>query len=249
MKMNQHFDLNRASLALDKTVSSNIITIGVPSGITQAIMAMSMMVVQSLTNSMGEMVIAANVIIMRVDGFAMMPNFTFGQAMSVYTGQNVGAGKWDRVQKGVRQGSLMAQAVSIVLVIAILIFGKFLFSIFTETEALVELSLQMMRVLAVGYVAVSVTQVLGGVMRGCGNTVTPMWISIVTTVVLRIPMAYAIAYFTKSAEWPNGHPYALFVSLLVTWVLGLVFSVVTFRYGKTRKLIRTEMARQAAAEE
>ncbi|MBQ6601762.1 MAG: hypothetical protein IIX36_08975, partial [Clostridia bacterium] len=56
------------------------------------------------------MVIAANVIIMRVDGFAMMPNFSFGQAMSVYTGQNVGAGKWHRVHKGINQGIYIAEA-------------------------------------------------------------------------------------------------------------------------------------------
>ena len=244
MKMGEYFDLNRSAVKLDKAVAMRIIRIGIPSGITQAIMSMSMMVVQSLTNSMGEMVIAANVIIMRVDGFAMMPNFSFGQAMSVYAGQNVGAGKFDRVQKGVRQGSLIAQSVSITLVVAILILGRFLFGIFTETVALIDLAEQMMRIMALGYIAVSITQVLGGVMRGCGNTVTPMWISIISTVALRIPTAYAIAYFTRSAEFPHGHPFALSISLLVSWVMGMVMSVVAFRFGKTRKLIREEMKRQ-----
>ena len=46
------------------------------------------------------MVIASSVIVMRVDGFAMMPNFTFGNAMTTYAGQNIGAGKMDRVDKG-----------------------------------------------------------------------------------------------------------------------------------------------------
>ena len=248
MRMSEHFDLNRSTIKLDRTIAKQIITIGIPSGITQAIMSMSMMVVQSLTNSMGEMVIAANVIIMRVDGFAMMPNFTFGQAMSVYSGQNVGAGKWDRVQKGVRQGSLLAQAVAIVLVIAILIFGRFLFGIFTTTTALIDLAERMMQIMAVGYVAVSITQVLGGVMRGCGDTVTPMWISIFNTIVLRVPLAYALAHYTVSAEWPNGHPFILSISLLVSWVMGMIISVIVFRYGKTRKTIRAGMAGQAKAE-
>ena len=243
MKMSEHFDLNRSTVRLEKDMAMRIIRIGVPSGITQAIMSMSMMVVQSLTNSMGEMVIAANVIIMRVDGFAMMPNFSFGQAMSVYTGQNVGAGKFDRVQKGVRQGSLIAQSFSIALVAAILVFGRFLFGIFTETVELVDLAQRMMEIMAVGYIAVSVTQVLGGVMRGCGDTVTPMWISIFSTVVLRIPLAYVIAFYSRSAVYPHGHPYALSISLLVSWVMGMVMSVIAFRWGKTRKLIRSEMAR------
>ena len=241
MKMGEHFSLNKSTLKLEKAMAGRIIGIGIPSGITQAIMSMSMMVVQSLTNSMGEMVIAANVIIMRVDGFAMMPNFSFGQAMSVYTGQNVGAGKWSRVQKGVIQGSLIAQAFSVSIVIVLLFLNKYLFGIFTTTTALIELAGRMMRIMAVGYIAVSINQVLGGVMRGCGNTVTPMWISIISTVILRIPTAYVIAYFTRSAEYPNGHPFALSVSLLVSWVMGMLMAVVAFRWGKTRKMIRKNM--------
>ena len=248
MKMSEHFDLNKSTVKLDKAVALRIIGIGIPSGITQAIMSMSMMIVQSLPNSMGEMVIAASVIIMRVDGFAMMPNFSFGQAMSVYTGQNVGAGKYDRVQKGVRQGSLIAQTFAIVIVVVLLFLNKYLFGIFTTTEALIDLAGEMMRIMAVGYICVSVTQVLGGVMRGCGNTVTPMWISILTTVALRIPIAYGLAYMTRSAEYPNGHPFSLSISLLVSWSLGMLFSVIAFRYGKTRKQIREEIAKQAAIE-
>ena len=102
-----------------------------------------------------------------------------------------------------------------------------------------------MTLMAAGYIGVAVTQGLGGVMRGAGDTVTPMWISIINTIALRIPLAYVLAHFSKSAEFPNGHPYALSISLLVAWVLGMIFSVVAFRYGKTRKMIRSEMARQA----
>lgn len=244
MRMGDIFDLNRSTIRFDKAISGRIIQIGVPSGVTQAIMACSMMVVQSLTNSMGEMVIAANVIIMRVDGFAMMPNFSFGQAMSVYTGQNVGAGKWDRVQSGVRQGSGIAQSFAVAITVVLLFLNKYLFAIFTDTTALIELAGGMMRIMAVGYIAVSITQVLGGVMRGAGDTVTPMWISIVTTVALRIPVAYILAYFTRSAEYPHGHPYSLSISLLICWTMGMVLSVIAFRLGKVRKTMLAEMARK-----
>ena len=244
MRMGEHFDLNKSTVKLKKDMAMRIIGIGIPSGVTQAIMSMSMMVVQSLTNSMGEMVIAANVIIMRVDGFAMMPNFTFGQAMSVYTGQNVGAGKWSRVQKGVRQGSLIAQSFAVVIVVVLLFLNRYLFGFFTDTAELIELAGGMMRIMAVGYIAISVTQVLGGVMRGCGNTVTPMWISLLTTLALRIPTAYLVAYMTRSAQYPNGHPFALSTSLMVSWTLGMIFSIIAFRFGKTRKMIRQRMAEE-----
>jgi len=194
-----------------------------------------MMVVQSLTNSMGELVIACNVIIMRVDGFAMMPNMSFGQTMSVYAGQNVGAGRLDRVNQGTKQGLMMAAGFSAVITAVLLLFGRFLFDMFTDTQQLMDLAVRMMRIMAVGYVCVSVTQVLGGVMRGCGQTMPPMWITMLTTIVLRIPTAYGLAWLTRCAEWPNGRPEALSASLLIAWSMGALVSWLVFRRGGWKK--------------
>ena len=238
MGMRNVFDLNLEQLKLQKDTALKIIKIGLPSGITQAIFSVAMLVVQTLTNSLGEMVIAANVIIMRVDGFAMMPNMTFGQTMSVYTGQNVGAGKLDRVHKGTKQGLLMAAGLSAAITVILLFLNKFLFGFFTDTVELIHLAGRMMRIMAVGYVAVSVTQVLGGVMRGCGDTTTPMWISMITTIALRIPVAYGMAYLTASPEWPNGHPFSLSTSLLVSWTMGAIITFIAYRRGKWRQKAR-----------
>ena len=235
MKMRDIFDLNKQTVKLDQFVAMRIIKLGVPSGITQAIFSMAGMVTQTLTNSMGEMVIAANVIIMRVDGFAMMPNFSFGQAMSVYTGQNVGAMKYDRVGLGTKQGTIIAVSCSAAITCVLLFLNKYLFGIFTETAELIDLAGRMMRLMAVGYLGVAITQSLGGVMRGAGDTVSPMWISIISTVLLRVPVAYIMAHFTASEAWPQGHPFSLSASLLISWVLGAVMSCVVFKLGKWKK--------------
>ena len=235
MKMRDIFDLNKQTVKLDQFVAMRIIKLGVPSGITQAIFSMAGMVTQTLTNSMGEMVIAANVIIMRVDGFAMMPNFSFGQAMSVYTGQNVGAMKYDRVGLGTKQGTIIAVSCSAAITCVLLFLNKYLFGIFTETTELIDLAGRMMRLMAVGYLGVAITQSLGGVMRGAGDTVSPMWISIISTVFLRVPIAYIMAHFTASEAWPQGHPFSLSASLLISWVLGAVMSCVVFKLGKWKK--------------
>jgi len=235
MRMKDVFDLSLHNMKLSGRMALRVLGLGVPSGITQGIMATAGMVVQSLTNSLGETVIACNVIIMRVDGFAMLPNMTFGQAMSVYTGQNVGAGKFDRVHQGVRQGSLMALAVSATITAVLLLGGHILFGFFTSTEALIDLAVRMMRILAVGYICISVTQVLGGVMRGAGDTVTPMWISIVSTILLRVPTAYILAYLSRTPEYPNGQPFALFTSLLVSWTMGMIITLIVFSIGRWKK--------------
>ena len=234
-RMDDIFDLNLKTMKLVPAMAGRILKIGVPSGITQAIMATAGMVVLNLTNAMGETVIACNVIIMRVDGFAMMPNFTFGQAMSVYTGQNVGAGKFDRVHQGVKQGGAIAFTFSTVITIILLFFSHILFGFFTDTPELIDLATRMIRIMAAGYICISVTQVLGGVMRGAGDTVSPMWISIISTIIIRVPTAYALAYLTRSPEFPHGKPIALFGSLMISWVLGMVMSVIVYSVGKWKK--------------
>ena len=169
---------------------------------------------------------------MRVDGFAMMPNFSFGTALTTYAGQNVGARNMERVDAGAKQGTLIAVGTSAVLTSAILLFGKTLMGIFTKTPELVELSREMMGILAVGYIAMAVTQGLSGIMRGAGDTMTPMWISIVTTVLVRVPIAYGIAFVTRSAELPNGRQECIFISLLCSWVIGAVITFGFYKRGK-----------------
>ena len=235
MRMKQYFDFKLSHLKMKRDNALKIIELGLPSGITQAIFSMAMVVVQSLTNSFGEMVIAANVIIMRVDGFAMMPNFSFGTSMTTYAGQNVGAKRLDRVAQGAKQGTLMAMGVSALITLMIVLFGKNLMAIFTSTTELVDLSYYMMRILAVGYIAMAVTQSLSGVMRGAGDTITPMWISLFTTVIVRVPVAYGISFLTRTAELPNGRSECIFVSLLLSWIIGAVVTVIFYRLGSWRK--------------
>ena len=235
ISMREHFDLGLKTMKLNPPMAKRILRIGVPSGITQAIMATAGMVVLNLTNAMGETVIACNVIVMRVDGFAMLPNLSFGQAMSVYTGQNVGAGKYDRVTKGVRQGAAIALAFAAAITLILLFFSPILFSFFTDTQSLIDLATQMIRVMAVGYLCVAVSQVLGGVMRGAGDTVTPMWISIIQMIVIRVPLAYLLAHLTRTEELPHGSPIALFGSLMISWTLGMVISIIIFSMGKWKK--------------
>jgi putative MATE family efflux protein len=233
--MDSIFDFNLNMMKPKREYVLQLLKLGLPSGLTQVIFSLAMITVQSLTNTFGEMIIACNVIVMRVDGFAMMPNFTFGMTMTTYAGQNVGAKKIDRVEQGTRQGLAIAVGVSTVITIIILIFGRYLMNIFTDTAELVDLSMRMMRILAVGYIAMAVTQVLSGVMRGAGDTVTPMWLSLITTIFLRVPIAYGLAYLTRSAQYPNGRPESIFVSLLMAWVVGAIVTFFFYKKGKWRE--------------
>jgi len=231
-RMRDSFDFGLRYLRPVGQHVKTLVRLGLPSGLTQAIFSSAMIVVQSLTNCFGEQFIAANVVIMRVDGFAMMPNFSFGTALTTFAGQNVGAGYYDRVSKGAKQGTLLAVGTSTVITSVILLFGRGLMGIFTDTVELVDLSYRLMLILAVGYIAVAVTQSLSGIMRGAGDTMTPMWISLITTVLIRVPIAYGISYLTRTPELPYGRQECIQISLLLSWLIGAAMTAIFFARGK-----------------
>ncbi|MDD4295791.1 MAG: MATE family efflux transporter [Ruminiclostridium sp.] len=232
------FTLTWKSIIPQKEYVSKIVRLGVPSGITQAVFSCAMLVVQALINSFGDtMFVACNVMVMRVDGYAMLPNFSFGQAMSTYTAQNVGARKIDRVYKGTKQGVIMALSTALVLVPTVLLLGPTIMNLFTpgNTE-LINMSMTMMYIVSAGYVAMSVTQCLSGVMRGAGDTITPMWISFSIVVLLRVPLAYTLVAITRNiGAAVLTQQKMIFVSLLSSWVLGMMITTIVFKTGRWKK--------------
>ena len=238
-KMREKMELQAKHLRPRAILTRQLLRLGLPAGLTQAIFSMAMVVVQSLINQMGQEMIATNVAIMRVDGFAMLPNFTFGLALSTFVGQNMGARRMDRVEQGIRDGLKLGLAISLVLIACLLLFGANLMHLFTDNQTIITLGAHGLRVLSTGYLAMMVSQCLAGVLRGAGDTMPGMWISLVTTVVIRVPLAYLIANLTRSPEWPVGHPNAIFFSLMICWVLGMVLNIAAFykRDWRSRSLV------------
>ena len=156
--------------------------------------------------------------------------------MTTFAGQNIGAKKYDRVLKGAKQGTAIAVLTSATITMIILIFGKYLMHIFTDTVELVEMSVYIMRILAIGYIAMAVTQCFAGVMRGAGDTVTPMWLSLFTTVIVRVPVAYGISFLTRTPELPFGRYECVHLSLLITWLIGALLHTIFYIRGGWKKL-------------
>ncbi|MDR1537316.1 MAG: MATE family efflux transporter [Clostridiales bacterium] len=246
--MKDVFELKLSHLKPNKELCLSLARLGLPAALTQMIFSLANIVVQSLTNLFGTDVIASSTIIMRVDGFAMMPNFTFGMAMATFVGQNIGAGKTERAAKSSRPGLIMGIGVSAILVGGILIFGRSLMRVFTETQTIIDFSYSMMCILALGYIAMGVTQILSGAMRGAGDTMSPMWVSIISTVIIRTPLAYLLAFMTRSESYPEGRPEVLFISLLISWVLGAVITSVIYSRGKwkSKGLVKADPILEAA---
>ncbi len=115
---------------------------------------------------------------------------------------------------------------------------------FTDTEDVITIGVYGLRWLSLGYIAFAVSQVLQGAMRGAGETMIPMWISIITTILIRLPLAWMLAFLTRSQAWPHGNPQALFASLLISWVLAMVMTVIAHRKGAWRRRLPQQLQEQ-----
>ena len=225
--MRHVFDMGKQYLKPKKKYVKQILKLGVPTGASQGIFAIAIMITQPLINDFGPVFIAAYVIVMRIDGFVIMPSFSYGNAMSVFTGQNVGAGKMDRIGMAGKQTVLMSVLTSIVLVSLILLFTRFIAGIFTDTQEVIDITVHSLRILGIGYVAFSVTQVLWGIIRGAGDAMSPMYGALLNSVVIRIPTAFLFVYLMNRPE-------AIMWSLLVTWVANMFIAYFIFKRGKWR---------------
>jgi len=135
-----------------------------------------------------------------------------------------------------------------------LMFGPALMRLFTPEQALIDLSMSMMYILAIGYIAMAVTQVLSGTMRGAGDTMTPMWVSFLTTIVLRVPLAYALVYGSRAMGAALRTQQAMvFISMLIAWLTGAAVTAFLYKRGGWRKKqlepLAAQMRREAAAAE
>ena len=235
MQMRDVFDFGAKYLLPNREYMRQVLRLGVPTGASQAIFAISLMIIQPLANGFGELFLAANVIVMRVDAFVMMPIFSFGNAMTVFAGQNMGAGKTERITKGMKECAVMIVGSSAALVGLLMIFGHYIAGWFSETHEVIEMSMRMLRILAVGYIIFSFNMVTWGVIRGAGDAMTPLWMSAINTVLIRLPSAYIFV-------WLLGEPEALFYSLLLGWTSITALGFVAYKLGRWRRsgLVRNE---------
>ena len=243
--MEDYFHLELSSVRWNRKYVDKIVRLGIPSGLTQAILSMSSLIAQTLMNSFGETLIATNVIIMRVDGFVILPALSFGSALTTYAGQNIGGGRFDRVSDGLRQSCLMAAGVAAIVTALLLLFGRSVMGLFTRTEIILDTGIHLMRILAAGYIFFFITQCLCGTMAGAGQTMATMKVSVLATFGIRLPLAYLLVWMTKSPQHPQGMPEAMYISQLCAWLFGTAYSYWLYKRMNRKDTNRLIMKKEA----
>lgn len=192
-----------------------ILKIGVPAGIQAVILTLSNLVVQYHINVMGENAVAAFTIYFKVENLIYMPIVAFGQAMLVFTGQNLGAGKEKRAWRGMLECNLLSGLVTIVLSVILVCFATEVMYVFTADEAVVLVGCHIMKMIFPWYVVYSIMEVTASFIRGLGRTFSAMVISMLFLCGSRV------AFLTLLSDWIGGVA-GVAVVYPFTWILAMI---------------------------
>lgn len=239
---NKIFSFNKDSFVFDFDIFVKSIKIGIPSGIQQLIVAFGIMVLVKIVNYFGTNVLAAYTAATRIESFAMMPIMNFSMAISTFVAQNLGAGKIDRINKGVKSTLIMVLSISFVTTMLIMIFAPFVISLFNRDPIVIEIGTEYLRIVPIFYFVFAIMFVFNGVLRGAGDTVVPMFSSLISQLLLRIPAAYFL-----SKIW--GHR-GIWFGIPAAWFFGMGFSFVYYKIGKwkTRRLVKPPLEEETFIE-
>jgi putative MATE family efflux protein len=220
-------------LRFDKGIFIKSLKIGLPTGFQQTFVAVGMLALYKVVNMFGTSVIAAYSVAMRLDSFASLPAMNFSAALSSFVGQNIGANKPERVRSGMIATLRMTTTISLAVTVLAWLFAEPIMQVFTTDQAVVEAGKEYLYIVSSFYVLFSAMFVMNGLLRGAGDTLIPMFITLFGLWIIRIPASYILAeHFGPKGIW-WGIP--------IAWAIGAGFSYLYYLTGrwKTKSVIKT----------
>ncbi len=194
-------------------MAKRIISIGLPTGFQNMVISLSNVMIQSGINSFGEYAMAGSAAYLKVDGFNILPVTSLSMAATTFTGQNIGAGKFDRVKKGLWVTLGMVVLYTVTSSFLIRTFAEPILSIFTDEAAVLEYGVLQAKYLCPLYFLIGIMHQLAGTIRGAGKSVPPMVIMLVSLCVFRVLwVQFAVPHF----ETIRG----IFVAYPISWIIG-----------------------------
>lgn len=218
---------NIPTLRFNKELFLKSVKIGLPTGFQQTFVALGLMALIRIVNNFGTDTLAAFTVASRIDALAAMPALNLASALSAFVGQNLGANKIERIKKGLQATLFMAWGISLLVTISVYLWGAAIMGLFTPDPRVIEHGTNYLVVVSSFYMVFSTMFVIHGVMRGAGDTLIPMFITLFSLWIIRIPFAtYLSHHFGENGIW---------WSIPIGWSMGLIGSYIYYKLGRWKR--------------
>ncbi|MBR6598843.1 MAG: MATE family efflux transporter [Oscillospiraceae bacterium] len=223
VKEKNGIQLEFKKMKIDMNMLKLILKIGLPAGFQGCLFSLSNVFIQSAVNSFGDTVVAGNSAASNIEGFIYVAMNAFHQAAISFTSQNVGAGKYKRVNKilYVAQGCVLT--VGLVLGIAVVLSGEFLLGLYTDEPAVIMAGMDRLKIICITYCLCGMMDVMVGMLRGLGYSVMPMIVSLIGACGLRI------LWLSTGFRLEQFHTTdMLYITYPVSWSLTLIAHIICY---------------------
>lgn len=223
------YRLSKRNLRIDKKLLKRMMAIGLPTGVQSSMFGISNLILTVAINGLGTVVVASWAMSGKIDGIYWAVSQAFGTALTNFVAQNYGAGQKERIRQGSRIGSAVFLILTAALSVTILLLARTLLAIFTKDPAVQETTWRIITYFVPAYAAWTLIEILGGILRGMGDTLIPAIIMAVGICVVRI-----IWVFTIFHAWPT--LFSVSMSYPASWLL-TDLALVIYYLKKRKKLL------------
>lgn len=213
--------LNFKQIRIHRPILQSQLRIGLPTGFQTIMFSLSNIIIQAALNNFGTDTVAAWSVYGKLDALFWMISSAFGVAITTFVGQNYGAGKKDRIHKSVAVCLGMDVIFSAIMVMFMYYTRTFLFSIFTTDTEVIRIGSDMLALIMPCYMFYVFIEVLSGALRGVGDVVVPLFITLVGTCILRIAWVFGCVRFHPTVD-------AIIFSYPVTWILCAILFILYY---------------------
>jgi putative MATE family efflux protein len=211
----------------DRDIFRRVMGIGLPAGVQMSLVSLGSMVVLSKVNTFGKEFTAGFNVGNKLDELAFLPVQSLASAVTAYVGQNVGAGRMDRVRRGIRVTVAAAAVWTVLMTAVVLCFRSQMMGFFSPDPAVIAAGDLYLQCVMPPYTLFSVMFCLNAAMRGAGDSLFPMVNVVASLILLRVPAVYLLANFLGPAYmfWGYG----------IGWVAGLALSAAYYFSGRWKR--------------
>ncbi len=214
-------DLKR--LGINKGKLLQIMQIGLPAGFQGMLFSLSNVVIQSSVNSFGATIVAGNSAAQNIEGFVYVGMNAFYQAAISFMGQNVGAGKYKRVNKILYAAETCVIVIGFGLSMIVLLFAEPLLSLYTDSPAVVEAGTVRLGIICATYFLCGMMDVMVGALRGLGYSIAPMIVSLLGA------CAFRLLWIATVFQIDRFHTIkTVYISYPISWTVTFLAHVITF---------------------
>lgn len=203
--------------------------IGLPTGLQHTFVSLGITAVMGIVNTFGTDVIAGFSVASRLDTIASMPAMAFSAALATFVGQNIGANKPERVRSGLNSSLVMSGIIAILVTLLMVFFGAGFMRLFTDDTEVIRIGSEYLTIVSSFYLVFTAMFMITGVLRGAGDTLIPMFITLISLWIVRIPLSYFLA--GKMGET------GIWWAMPTGWAFGLLASFIYYKTGNWKKKV------------